>query len=177
LFQYRRAHARKGQIASLDIILSVVALFLFIGIVIAILPMIGGSTEPKETYGGQVFINIENIGIDRPASAFLAGYRVDENKLDNFSNSSYDDIEGFVLANSDIFAPESSDFCMFFQPLSPFNGSSSFGRTYDSPDHTTASKERCNPSDPCQNYAQSFVYARPVLRKGKITKLYVVVCK
>jgi len=161
----------KAQIASLDIIISVIAIMILIG-VIAIIISITIKPEAKAIYGGEVFRNIENI--DGPNN-FLDGYRINQTALTHFVTvGTYDSKKSLVLEPSTQFSSTRNNFTMFFLgkngvvDITP--GMSSYG-------HSAGSY-----SNPCNGHKQSFVYIRPVLkgqetRKGEILNMYVVVCE
>jgi len=177
LIRYFRAHA-KAQVASLDIVLSVIALLLFVGLVIAIAPSLGGSAEARTIYGGLLFENIEDLKKTDDTMAFLSDYKVDEVKLTAFAAELNDDIENIIFTNSDEYSSSNCDFCMFFEnntANAPIVGNPTLGETYQDAAHSSTGA--CLLGSPCEHYPQSHVFLKPVLRKGSIMNLYIVVCK
>ena len=169
------SQSHKSQIASLDLILSAVAILLLLGLIIAAVPLMLEDDPSGLQYGSQVFSNIEQIG--KEEWRFLNNYRIDDDRMSDFLDQSYDKIRRIFLAGSDRWSPN-DDFCMFFMKDNvaiPPNSTQMVGMTYDSFDHT--SKTLCSAADPCRFYDEAIVNVKPVLWKNEIVNLYVVVCR
>jgi len=148
----------------MDIIISVVVLLLLAGTIIILLVSITDKQIPSVAYGGVVIKNIELI--NDSTTAFLTDYRIEEVKLSAFASQPYSQIKNTLLSGSEF--GQQNEVCVFFLNKStvvPVNGTDQFG-------HTT-----CNFNSPCQDYVQSFVFAKPVLRMGDIIIMYVAVCE
>jgi hypothetical protein len=174
------ASARRAQVASLDLILSAIALLFFIALVLIILPMLTDTKKPKAFYGGEIFATMESM--DHP---ILTDYHVDEANLELFANDiSQMDIK--LLGNSPVFNPGDSDVCIYFidnhlihnhwiemeiqQTVPP--------ATVPSPVKTLSSAAGgCSTAKPCSDKAEAFVFVKPVVRNEKIVDMYAVVCR
>ena len=155
----------------MDLILSAVILLFFISMIIIILIKISDEKDEKVIYGGEIFTNIEMIY--DPTMNFLTNYKIDETKLDTFSQRTYFNIKKSIFSGSDNYNEYANEFCMFFDNYTilgyqaiPFNGS------MDQIGHTD-----CSFDNPCKGYEISIPFAKPVLRNNEIVTMYIVICE
>jgi hypothetical protein len=171
----------KAQIASIDLVISVAVLMLFIAIIIIFFP--SKPAASKVTYGGMVFTNIEMLGNYDSGIAFLSSYGIDDGKLAAFSAVAYSNAETLLLNNTG-YGNYTSDFCMFFVNSSKTasnlvnitSGQDAYGIVFGDKQHTAAGRKQCSTSSPCGYYNNVYVYAMPVVRQKSVMNLYVIVC-
>ena len=185
------AHKR-AQFTSMDMMISVVVVLLFLGTMMIFASNIFNKKESKIIYGSTIFSNIENLD---DSVAFISNYRVNETKLNAFADggdgnmvlNEDGEVESKIFAGSTSYSADDSDACMFFfdnnnnivaignATVGLFN---TLGWTYTSEDHSlTGLRAPCDPNDPCKFYSKTYLYIKPVLRQGKIMNLYIVVCQ
>lgn len=157
---------KRSQIATTDLIISVIVILLFVGIVIA--ATLWGSDNSKVSYGyGSVlFSNIGGMG----SNAFVSNYRVDDAKLLNFKGEAYSSIKSEILKDTK-FIDSRSDICIFFDDLS--------GTTYiagEIYDPLLATYVICPTIDPCKDYEYVTVFTKPLLYQSRIQNLLIMVC-
>ena len=153
--------AKKGQVATTDLILSMILVLLFIGLMIAAFMWSTKRNSPQYIYGSVVFDNLEgNANTD-----FVSNYKIDGSKLTQFqgwATSSYDDMRLKVLNNTD-FIPGVDDVCLFTRDDSATNPLAGPGTI-------------CSPANPCKNHALKYIFVKPVEYNKKIQNLLVVLC-
>lgn len=163
---------KKAQIASMDLIISAIILLFLISIMIIIILKVSDNKTEKVIYGGEVFRNIEKI--DDQNIAFLNNYKIDETKLSEFADTTYqtyDEMKEKMFAGSDNYNIYTNEVCMFFDNYTisgyqaiPINGDNQLGHS------------ECYYDNPCKGFDIAVPFAKPVLRKGSIVMMYVVVC-
>jgi len=159
----------KAQVASMDIVISVVVVLLLVATLIVVGFRLTNNKTPSVEYGGMVFTNIESI--KDPTVAFLKDYRVDETKLINFRNLGYTTIKQYVLNGTNI--GSNFDTCIFFLNVS-IKDSTSQAIDIGGVDHI--GYPGCDINNPCKRSNQTIVYAKPVLIKREIANMYTILC-
>jgi hypothetical protein len=162
---------KKGQIASMDLILSAVILLFFISIIMIILIKISNDKDENIIYGGEIFTNIEKI--ENQNINFLTNFKIDEAKLNEFSNKNYEDMKKLIFFGSDNYNEYTNEFCMFsdkytssgYQVIPFLDGDNQFGHT------------DCSYNNPCKGYDVSIPFAKPVLINNEIVTMYIVICE
>jgi hypothetical protein len=175
----------KAQIVSLDLIISVVLLMLFIGVMLILLPSQADASQ-EYSYANQIFTELEKLGTVDPPIAFYSNYRIDNTILRTNvvsrqyeSNPFQDNDLKFRLIGATDFYSTDNDVCIFFldsttvQPITA--GQDAIGLTYDSSDHNT--KSLCDVSNPCQFYSSAHAFSKPVLRSGRVVNMFIVICE
>jgi hypothetical protein len=163
----------KAQVASLDLIISAIALMAFLAIIILLVPFVATPHTPKTIYGGEVFTTIAAM----PAS-FLTSYRINEDNLVAFGALDRDNVETRVIAGTSSFDVSRNDVCIFFlrggsTPIEISPGQQTIGYTLNG-----GVAEHCTITEPCsEDYDITYVFAQPVLRLREIATMYVVVCQ
>jgi hypothetical protein len=157
------ARAVRGQLASMDIVISIIVVMLLVSAVLLLITKISKQKEPKAIHGGLVMMNLENI--DNPTYAFLSDYSVDEAKLSLFGGQSPSVIKNIIYEGTEF----SDDFetCIFFLNNSApvmFNG------IYE------IKTGACTYNRPCPSTGQARMYVKPVMFKGDVVNMYVAVC-
>jgi hypothetical protein len=170
-------------VVSLDLIISVVLLMLFIGIIIIFFPQ-EADAGADYRHGSQVMTDLENLQSTNPTIAFYSNYRIDNGRLASFASLPYSstpqqptDQKFLLIGTSDYYAID-NDVCLFFLDgagVQLIQGMQALGRTYDTADQT--SRGPCLVNDPCRYYTNAHAFSRPVLRNGRIVNMYIVVCE
>ena len=159
----------------MDLIISVLIIMLLIGIVTILMSNVIDLKKPKAIYGSQIFTNLGHIDNDK---SFLTNYIIDENKLTNFCDQSYEDSKAQVLNNTGLFNQYSNDYCMFF-----LDKATTVEFECNSADVDFFGHNNCDLNHPCGNTPtnQSFVHVKPVLKFdsgiNKIVNMYIVICE
>jgi len=144
----------RAQIASLDLIISVVVLMMLIGAIIVLITASSKPTTAKTAYGGPLFSNME--------THFLTSYSVDETRLSTFWSRDYNTVKAIVLNNS-LYETTTSDVCVFFTDQ---------GHVYPNSGDILGP---CSAADPCPR--QSYIFIRPVVRMDRIVNMVIAVCR
>jgi hypothetical protein len=171
-------------VVSLDLIISVVLLMLFIGIMIIFFPQEADAAQ-EYRHGSQLLTDLENLRFTDSDVAFYANYRIDNDRLATFADRDYStnppqetDQKHILMGTSDYYA-FNNDVCLFFLDstgVRPIRyGMDAIGLTFNTEERT--SRQPCETGNPCSYYSRAHSFSRPVLRDGRIVTMYIVICE
>ena len=155
---------KKSQIATTDLVISVIILIVFLVLIVAAFMYGSKKVGAEYIYGGVVFNNLEKL----ETGHFLNNYKIDETELGLFGGLAPEVIRNSLLKDTE-FIPSTSEICVFF-------------RDTGAPVYEHGTSVQCQDTRPCTDDQSTYIFAKPVLKEitpsdKKIQNLLIVVCQ